>query len=277
MTHLIIFLLSIVVAVSAIDIRFCTRTETVGAECQITALQLAPTQLAYGRLASNCKTEKFESYTKVTKYEKYIIEHPVPVVKGPDNYYIVDHHHLIHALTDAKLQIDAPKNVIIKVIGDMSRYTDRKTFWSNMVNKNWAYPYDEYGNRVDISQKIPQNVTQLKNDPFRSLSYVTAGYGAFDKNASIPFVDFIWSNYYRNSSKMVELKNNGYSTDAKVELKALEKVFKDSLTISHDPAAKNLPGYLKKAGPQDPPTCDLFKKLTKKKVLADIVAQFLMD
>jgi hypothetical protein len=87
--------LLLVAAVFAIDIRFCTGTERVGAVCQIVALQLAPTQLAYGRLASNCKTEKFESFDSKKKYEKYIEEHPVPVVRGPDHYYIVDHHHLV--------------------------------------------------------------------------------------------------------------------------------------------------------------------------------------
>jgi hypothetical protein len=152
----------------------------------------------------------------------------------------------------------------VNVIGDMSNHTDKRSFWNAMVQKNWAYPYDEYGRRIDIVQNVPTNVTQLKNDPYRSLSYVAAGYGAFAKDAGIPFVDFVWSNYYRNVTDLNELKEKGYG-DAKTELKALEHIFKDSLKASHDSAAKNLPGYLKHEGKLDPPTCDLFKHIHKGK------------
>jgi hypothetical protein len=92
------------------------------------------------------------------------LDEAVPVVKGPFGYVLTDgHHHLL-----ASLQLGA-KTVPVKVIADLSAL-DEKTFWQEMEQKGWSYPYNILGER----STPPKDFKQLLDDPNRYFAAIIA-------------------------------------------------------------------------------------------------------
>jgi hypothetical protein len=120
-------------------------------------------------------------------------------VLGPDqHYYVVDHHHLACAL-----HAEGVKDILVAVIGDLTM-VQRDAFWGVMDNKRWVYPYDAKGERRHFKD-LPKSVTELKDDPFRSLAGELRRAGGFAKDTT-PFSEFLWADFLRRrmSRKNVE-------------------------------------------------------------------------
>jgi hypothetical protein len=89
-------------------------------------------------------------------------------------------------------------------------------------------------------EKLPRKVTELTDDPYRSLAWAVRNRGGFQKTTA-SFSEFQWANFFR---KRIEIGPKA---------KDFEKAVQAALKISHTAEAKNLPGYTPKAGTPNTP------------------------
>ena len=189
----------------------------------IPILSLRPTQMTVGMREVKEKRRRWREQKKKKQAES-LGKHMIPVVRGPDQrYYVVDHHHLARALHE-----EGVSDILVTMIGDLSM-VERDAFWGVMDNKRWVYPYDAKGERRHFKD-IPKSITELKDDPFRSLAGELRRVGGFAKDTT-PFSEFLWADFLRRniSNKVVE---ENFA-------KAMEK----SLALAKSPAAVYLPGW----------------------------------
>jgi len=118
----------------------------------------------------------------------------IPVILGPrERNYVIDHHHLALALHD-----EGVENVAVTVIANLSKL-DLDAFWVVMDNRSWMHPFDADGVRRHYKD-IPKSVTDLVDDPFRSLAGELRRAGGFAKDTT-PFSEFIWADFLRRRMK----------------------------------------------------------------------------
>jgi len=155
----------------------------------IPILSLRPTQMTVGMREVKEKRKRFREH-KTKKQGELLGKHMIPVVRGPDeHYYVVDHHHLARALHDEGI-----KDILVTLIGDLTM-VGRDAFWGVMDNKRWVYPYDTKGERRHFKD-LPKSITDLKDDPYRSLAGELRRAGGFAKYTT-PFSEFLWADFLR--------------------------------------------------------------------------------
>lgn len=156
----------------------------------IPILSLRPTQMTVGMREVKEKRRRWRQYGSKQKQEDVLGKHMIPVVQGPDRrYYVVDHHHLARALHD-----EGVKTILVTVIGDLTMVS-KDAFWGVMDNKRWVYPYDTKGERRHFKD-LPKLISELKDDPFRSLAGELRRAGGFAKDTT-PFSEFLWADFLR--------------------------------------------------------------------------------
>ena len=121
---------------------------------------------------------------------RYLSRHWFPAVRGPKGrYYITDHHHLGMALILEKVQ--STQLVLMQDFAALSQHE----FWVVMDHYQWVHPYDLRGHRRDFSE-LPKKLTDLIDDPYRSLAGVIKSSGGFPKDGE-PFAEFLWADFFR--------------------------------------------------------------------------------
>jgi hypothetical protein len=189
----------------------------------IPIISLRPTQMTVGMREVKEKRKRFREQKKKKQVET-LGKHMIPVVKGPDKrFYVVDHHHLARALHEEGIT-----DILVTVIGDLSM-VEKDAFWNVMDNKRWVYPYDAKGERRQFKD-IPKTITELKDDPFRSLAGELRRAGGFAKDTT-PFSEFLWADFLRRKMSAKSVDENF--------AKAMEK----SLALAKGPDAVYLPGW----------------------------------
>ena len=68
-----------------------------------------------------------------------------------------------------------------------------------MDNRTWMHPFDAKGERRHYKD-IPKSVTDLVDDPFRSLAGELRRAGGFAKDTT-PFSEFLWADFLRRRMK----------------------------------------------------------------------------
>jgi hypothetical protein len=110
-------------------------------------------------------------------------------VLGPKaRHYVVDHHHLARALHD-----EGVKDVAVTLIANLSKL-EQDEFWTVMDNRSWMHPFDSKGQRRHY-EDIPKRMTDLVDDPFRSLAGELRRAGGFAKDTT-PFSEFLWADFF---------------------------------------------------------------------------------
>ena len=189
---------------------------------------LRPTQIAVGKKLVKAKRKGLRARErKPQELVDFILENPIRAVLGPsDLLYVVDHHHLAHALLDEGFDT-AP----VVVIGDLTT-SAMDEFWSVMEGKGWLHPYDGKGKKQPVSA-IPAKIKKMEDDPYRSLAGFVRLEGGFDKTDT-PYMEFVWADFYRS----------------KIASKVLKSDFEEALRMAKKLAAsdeaKALPGYVGK-------------------------------
>jgi hypothetical protein len=159
---------------------------------------LRPTQITVGMREVEAKRRHWKARA-AEKKQTYVQEHMVPVILGPKkSYYILDHHHLVRALQEEKVE-----NIFVYVVADLSML-DRDAFWYVLDNRNWMHPFDQNGKRRDYDA-VPDRVSGLVDDPFRSLAGSLRRAGGFAKDET-PYTEFLWADFLRRriARKLVE-------------------------------------------------------------------------
>jgi hypothetical protein len=189
----------------------------------IPILTLRPTQMTVGMREVKEKRKRWREQKK-HKQSELLGKHMIPVVRGPDKrYYVVDHHHLARALHE-----EGVKDILVTVIGDLDM-VERDAFWGVMDNKRWVYPYDAKGERRHF-RDLPKSITDLTDDPFRSLAGELRRAGGFAKDTT-PFSEFLWADYLRR-----KISNKAVKKD-------FEKAIELSLAAAKSKDAIYLPGW----------------------------------
>jgi hypothetical protein len=118
--------------------------------------------------------------------------------------------------------------VAVYVLADLERL-EKEEFWTFLDNSDWCHAYDGEGERRALAD-IPKRLTDLADDPFRSLVGELIRAGGCAKVAA-PFFEFLWADFLRR----------------RIKRQLVEKDFAAALVKALDLAkssdAKSLPGW----------------------------------
>jgi hypothetical protein len=184
---------------------------------------LRPTQLTVGLQEVAFKRAQWRKQGG-KKAGSFLAKHMIPIVLGPRAHpYVVDHHHLARALHE-----EGVKEVLVTVMADYSK-VERDSFWIVLDHHGWLHPFDARGRRRPYDA-IPKSVTDLADDPFRSLAGALRRAGGYAKETT-PFAEFLWADFFRRrlARRMVE--------------RDFEKAVKRALALAKHPEARYLPGW----------------------------------
>lgn len=185
--------------------------------------RLRPTQISVGLAEVAAKRRGWVTLSK--KERRETLEREVfPAVRGPkEKYYIIDHHHLGLALIEENVA-----EVLLAVHDDLS-WLSEDVFWRTMEFRAWAHPFDERGRRCQFSQ-IPRRLTDLKDDPYRSLAGDVRRAGGYAKSIA-PFAEFLWADFFRPVIAMGTVKNN------------TKRAVNEGVKLARSAQARYLPGW----------------------------------
>lgn len=184
---------------------------------------LRPTQITVGMREVREKQKRWKAIAD-EKGADFLGKHMIPVILGPkDRHYVIDHHHLGLALLE-----EGVKDILVTVVANLSKL-EKDAFWIFLDNRAWTHPYDEEGQRRTYAE-IPKTLSELVDDPFRSLAGELRRAGGYAKDTT-PFAEFLWADFLR---RRIKRQNVDKDFTATVE-KALE------LAKSQD--ANFLPGW----------------------------------
>ena len=186
-------------------------------------LALRPTQMTAGFAEVALKRRDWATLSK--KDRKQLLQsHWFPSVLGPrGRHYIVDHHHLGLALHE-----EGVESVKLAVLDDLS-YLAPTVFWRVMEQRAWVHPFDETGKRQPYSD-IPTRITDLRDDPHRSLAGMLRTAGGFAKDTS-PFAEFLWADYLRPHVSRAQIR------------KDISLALREAQGLAKSPLARYLPGW----------------------------------
>lgn len=160
---------------------------------------LRPTQITVGLIEVKEKRKQWDKLG--SRKAEYLGQHMMPVVIGPKGRpYVIDHHHLARALHD-----EGQKTVLIQPVAHLDKLS-QEHFWRFLDNKGWLHPFDEHGERQPYSA-IPKKISQLKDDPFRSLAGAVRKAGGYAKETT-PFMEFIWADFFRGTFKARDIRDD---------------------------------------------------------------------
>lgn len=159
---------------------------------------------------------------------RFLGRHMIPCVVGPKGrYFVLDHHHLARALWD-----EGVEEVAVTVVADLSALK-REEFWLFLDNRGWCHPYDAHGRRQAL-RSVPKRISDLGDDPFRSLAGEVRRSGGFAKDLT-PFAEFLWADFFRRR------------VDHRLMAEDWPKAVSAALELAHSPRSTHLPGW---AGPK---------------------------
>jgi len=183
--------------------------------------ELHPTQMTVGMREAQAMRK---DWRRKGHKEEFLGRHLIPVVLGPKGlHYVIDHHHLARALHEEKVA-----NISVTVVHNFSQL-DRETFWFNLDNRGLMHPFDDEGRRRGYKE-IPDKISKLVDDPYRSLAGELRRAGGFAKDTT-PFSEFLWADFFRDRIKRKTIENDFAH--------AMEK----ALQLAKSTEANYLPGW----------------------------------
>lgn len=161
---------------------------------------LHPTQMTVGLREVSLKREEFRNRPRDSA-GKFLGSHMIPGVIGPDQRpWIIDHHHLALAL-----HLEGVEQIMVSVVAKLDTLP-KKRFLAFMDAQNWLHPYDKHGKRCDFDD-LPQHLTDMADDPYRSLAGEVRGAGGYAKS-QVPYTEFLWADFFRDRIKPDKLKDH---------------------------------------------------------------------
>jgi hypothetical protein len=138
---------------------------------------------------------------RTTKGAEFLGKHMIPVILGPkQRHYVIDHHHLALALHG-----EGVKDILVTIVANLSKL-EKDAFWVVLDNRSWMHPFDDQGRRRDYAD-IPKAVSDLVDDPFRSLAGELRRAGGYAKDTT-PFSEFLWADFLRRRNKRQDVEND---------------------------------------------------------------------
>jgi len=187
---------------------------------------LRPTQITVGMREVEAKRKHWREIAekKKDKDADFLGKHMIPVILGPkQRHYIIDHHHLALGLHQ-----EGVKEIAVTVRANLSTL-ETESFWFVMDSRNWTHPFDDAGRRRDYKD-IPKSLTELIDDPFRSLAGELRRAGGYAKDET-PFSEFIWADFLRRRMKR------------KLVERDFQRAIEKALELGRSMDANYLPGW----------------------------------
>ncbi len=185
--------------------------------------QLRPTQMSVGLAEVAIKRREWAALGRKQRRET-LQQQVFPAVLGPGSrYYIIDHHHLGLALIE-----EAVDRVWIALQDDLS-WLEPAVFWRTMEFRAWAHPFDSGGKRREY-RDMPRRLTQLQDDPYRSLAGNVHRGGGYAKSAA-PYAEFLWADFFRTR------------ISARRARREPRRALREGVALAKSAAARYLPGW----------------------------------
>jgi hypothetical protein len=185
---------------------------------------LRPTQITVGMREVEAKRKQWKAKAE-GKAQEFLGKHLIPVILGPkDRHYVIDHHHLARALHEERVD-----GVLITVVANLKKL-DRDAFWFNLDNRGWTHPFDDQGRRRDYKD-VPKSVSELVDDPFRSLAGELRRAGGYAKDTT-PFSEFLWADFLRRRIKRKAVEQD------------FDQTLNEALSLAKSEEAGYLPGWV---------------------------------
>ncbi|MGO9136042.1 MAG: ParB-like protein [Methylovirgula sp.] len=186
--------------------------------------ELRPTQITVGMREVREKRRRWEEQSKSEKAADFLGQHMIPVILGPkDRHYVIDHHHLGLALLEAGV-----KDVLVTIVANLSSL-EKDAFWIFLDNRGWLHPFDDSGQRRTYAD-VPKTLTDLVDDPFRSLAGELRRAGGYAKDTT-PFAEFLWADFLRRRIKRASVE------------KDFDQTLEKALELAKSKEAGFLPGW----------------------------------
>jgi len=186
-------------------------------------LALRPTQMTAGFAEVALKRREWAGLSKKDR-KRLLQSHWFPAVLGPrGRSFIVDHHHLGLALHE-----EGVRSVKLMVLDDLS-YLAPTIFWRVMELRGWVHPFDAKGTRRPYAG-LPACLTELRDDPHRSLAGMLRSAGGYAKESS-PFAEFLWADYLRPHVTRAQIR------------KDMALALREAQGLARSPLARYLPGW----------------------------------
>ena len=185
--------------------------------------ELRPTQITVGMREVKEKRKHWREQGS-KKGAEFLGKHMIPVVLGPkDRHYVIDHHHLARALHE-----EGVKDIDVTVVANLGKL-EPDAFWFVLDNRNLMHPFDDKGVRRSHTD-IPKSVSELIDDPFRSLAGELRRVGGYGKDTT-PFSEFLWADFLRRRIKRKAVEDN------------FDHALERALQLAKSPDANYLPGW----------------------------------
>jgi hypothetical protein len=202
---------------------------------------MRPTQGAVGFLEVAFKMAELRERSLDSKnLERYLLGHPIPAVVGPDGrMYLTDHHHMGLALQslarewelgDGGAGLNPFRACYFEVVADCSQTPQMslRSFHLALEARGLCHPKGGDGRRLDA---LPRTLSELEDDPYRSLAGLARKAGAYDK-VKTPYVEFKWADFLRDKVAA-----------SLIARETLPEAIRLATELAASPAAAGLPGY----------------------------------
>lgn len=199
----------------------------------ISVLALRPTQPCVGMFEVMQKVAEYDAAIARGKERKWLKNHVVPVVKTADgSLYMMDRHHSSFAVF---LSPNSDKQLYYEIVEEIPEITEEFTHKCYLRKRGEAIQFND----------LPRNITELEDDPYRSIARLARLAGLFVKSKQY-FAEFLWADFIRHHVPTDEVNA------------ILENYHHAGLTdrfnhLCSSPDAASLPGYL---GPVEAPKVD---------------------
>ncbi|MFM7311919.1 MAG: ParB-like protein [Cyanobium sp.] len=159
---------------------------------QLPIAHLHPTQMCVGLAEVRSRQVDFSQESR-EKRLRYLRTKPIPLVCLDDReFWMVDRHHRLRGLIEIDPQAEAFGYVALALRG-----LDRRGVLDHLQSRGWLYLYDGRGLGPLSPMALPEDLTGLQDDPYRSLVWKLKKESLIDPAPLIPFHEFRWGAWLR--------------------------------------------------------------------------------
>lgn len=159
---------------------------------EIPIADLKPTQMCVGLAEVQHRRKDFAT-DSLKERRKYLKGKPVPLVHSPAaGFWMLDRHHRLRGL----LEIDPSATAFGYVVLELQE-VEADLVLQILQQKGWLYLYNGRGQGPQPPSTLPKNLTELEDDPYRSLVWKLKQEGIIEAAPLIPFHEFRWGAWLR--------------------------------------------------------------------------------
>lgn len=160
---------------------------------EVPIARLRPTQLCVGLAEVRSRLRDF-SGEDARERRSYLGSKPVPLVRNRSGeVWMVDRHHRLRALIEMDPGATAFGYVVLELDTD-----DHQQVLDALHQRGWLYLYDGRGLGPLSPSALPDQLTGLQDDPYRSLVWKLKKEGVLAPAPLIPFHEFRWGAWLRS-------------------------------------------------------------------------------